>query len=278
MSMTGALGTRSLLVIEDDPDSSNLLDLYFTSKGYAVAVANRGADGLAHARQHPPDLILLDINLPDLDGFTVCRELRTSARTSHVPIIFLTERSAQSDRVAGLGAGAQDYLVKPFDVEELRLRIQNLIARTERENLVDPRTRLPTGRLIDDQLQRWRGQPGWRALECKIESFRPFVDLNGFVAGDDVLKFTAHLLRETLDAAHLPDDFIGHPANETFLIVTAAADLPPLMAQLKSRFDAEVLTHYGFMDKEQGYVLIRDKNGQPTQAPLMSLTVTERAV
>ena len=106
--MTGALSSRTLLVIEDDPDSSSLLELYFTSKNYQVTVAARGADGLARARQHPPDLILLDINLPDMDGLAVCRELRTSARTSHVPIIFLTERSAQSDRVAGLGAGAQD--------------------------------------------------------------------------------------------------------------------------------------------------------------------------
>lgn len=276
--MTGALSPRTLLVIEDDPDSSSLLSLYFTSKNYAVAVASRGAEGLARARQHPPDLILLDINLPDMDGLTVCRELRTSARTSHVPIIFLTERSAQSDRVAALGAGAQDYLVKPFDVEELRLRIQNLIARAERENLVDPRTRLPTGRLIDDHLQRLRAQPGWRALECKIEAFRPFVDLNGFVAGDDVLKAAARLLREVLDARGAPDDFLGHSANETFLIATAAADLPHLTQELTARFNAEVLTHYGFMDREQGYVLIRDKNGQMVQAPLMSLTVTERAI
>lgn len=269
---------RTLLVIEDDPDSSNLLNLYFTSKNYVVTVTARGADGLAQARQHPPDLILLDINLPDANGLDVCRDLRSSPRTSHVPIVFLTERSNQSDRVAGLGAGAQDYVLKPYDLEELRLRIQNLIARTEREQLVDPRTRLPTGRLIDEQLQRLKEQPGWHALTCEIQSFRPFVDLNGFVAGDDVLKFTAHLLREVVDESGAANDFVGHAANETFLILTAAADPSALAVQLQVRFNSEVQTHYGFMDREQGYVLIRGQDGQLVQTPLMTMNVSTRAV
>jgi PleD family two-component response regulator len=268
---------RTLLVIEDDPDSSNLLRLYFTSKNYAVDVSARGADGLARARQQPPDLVLLDINLPDMSGLDVCRDLRLSPRTSHIPIIFLTERSAQSDRMAGLGAGAQDYILKPYDLEELRLRVQNLIARAEREQLVDPRTRLPTGRLIDEQLQRLKGQPEWRALTCEIQAFRPFVDLNGFVAGDDVLKFTAHLLREVVDERGTPNDFVGHAANETFLVLTAA-DPAALATQIQARFDAEVQTHYSFMDREQGYVLIRGEDGQMTQAPLMTMNVNSRDV
>jgi CheY-like chemotaxis protein len=277
MSTSGPLAAqRTLLVVEDDPDTANLIQMYFSGHNYTIHIVPRGRDAITHARQHPPDLVLLDINLPDLDGYAVCKELRSSARTSPIPIIFLTERSAQSDRVAGLGAGAQDYVTKPFDLEELRLRVRGLIARSERENLADPRTRLPTSRLIDEQLQRLKGQPGWKAIECRIESFRPFVDSNGFVAGDDVLKFTAHLLREEVDEAGTPDDFIGHPFNDTFLILTATANVPALTARLKARFDAEVQTHYSFMDREQGYVLIRDTDGQMVQAPLMTLHVTAR--
>ncbi len=267
---------RTLLVVEDDPDTANLIHLYFSGHPYMVEIVARGQDAITHARQHPPDLVLLDINLPDIDGYTVCKELRSSARTSHIPIIFLTERSAQSDRVAGLGAGAQDYVTKPFDLEELRLRVRGLIARSERENLADPRTRLPTGPLINEQLQHLKSQPGWSAVECRIEAFQPFVDSNGFVAGDDVLKFTAHLLREVVDESGTPDDFIGHPFNDTFLILTVAANVPALADRLKARFDAEVQTHYSFMDREQGYVLIRDRDGQMAQAPLMTLHVTTR--
>ncbi len=263
---------HNLLVVEDDPDTANLLNTYFSGHGFSVGVAGRGDEAVASAHKHAPDLVLLDILLPGLDGYAVCQALRASPRTSHVPIIFLTEKSSQSDRVAGLEAGAQDYVTKPFDVEELRLRVQNLIARTERENMVDPRTGLPTGRLIDEQLRRAAGQAGWSVLECRIDSFRPFLDVNGFVAGDDVLKFAGHLLREVVDAVGTPDDFIGHASNEMFLIITAAQDGAALSGLLTRRFNTEVQAHYGFMEREQGYIQIRDQ-----RAPLMTLQVTARA-
>ncbi len=274
--MTGSAQPHTLLVIEDDADNSNLLRMYFAGHAYAVEVTKYGADGLAQARKHAPDLILLDINLPDMSGFAVCKDLRQSPRTSHIPIIFLTERASQSDRVAGLSAGAQDYIAKPYDLEELRLRVHNLIARSERENMLDPRTALPTGRFIDEQLQRVKGVPDWHVLDCRIESFRPFVDVNGFAAGDDVLKFAAHLIREVVDQAGTPNDFIGHPANDNFLILTQAADVAALTQRLPERFNTEVRAHYSFLDLEQGFVLIRDNTGQMVQAPLMTLNVTAR--
>lgn len=274
--MTGPAQPRTLLVVEDDVDNSNLLRMYFAGHGYTVNVTRYGADAIDEARKRAPDLVLLDINLPDISGFQVCKDLRQSPRTNHIPIIFLTERSAQSDRVAGLSAGAQDYITKPYDLEELRLRIHNLIARSERENMLDPRTALPTGRLIDEQLQRLKGQPGWQVLDCRIDAFRSFVDVNGFAAGDDVLKFTAHLIREVVDEAGTPQDFVGHPANDNFIILTAAADVAAFTRRLQERFNAEVKTHYSFIEVEQGYVLIRDNDGQMVQAPLMTLNVAAR--
>jgi CheY-like chemotaxis protein len=278
MPGTGKFGKRTLLVVEDDPDTANLLRLYFTGHGYEVLSAARGSTALEIARKQPLDLILLDIVLPEMDGYAVCDALRESPRTAYLPIIFLTEKSAPSERKAGLSAGAQDYVTKPFDLEELRLRVQNLIARAERENLMDPRTGLPTGRLIDEQLRRLAGQPGWWRLDCQIEAFRPFVDLNGFAAGDDVLKFAARLLREVLRQAGTHDDFLGHPANDTFLVLTAAADVPGLAARLQERFNTDVQAHYSFTDREQGHVLIRGSDGQMIQAPLMTLSVTTRAL
>jgi PleD family two-component response regulator len=274
--MTGPSPKRSLLVIEDDADNSNLLRMYFAGHGYAVTVTRFGADAIAEARKHAPDLILLDINLPDINGFEVCKTLRQSPRTGHIPIIFLTERSSQSDRVAGLSAGAQDYIAKPYDLEELRWRVHNLISRAERENMLDPRTGLPTGRFIDEQIQRVKGLPGWHVLDCRIDAFRAFVDVNGFAAGDDVLKFAAHLIRDVVDQAGTPQDFIGHPANDNFLILTQAAEVGALTQRLQERFNTEVKAHYSFVEAEQGYVLIRDNAGQTVQAPLMTLNVTAR--
>ena len=204
--MTGRLrqGKRVLLVIEDDPDTSSLLGMYFSGYEYEVTQAGRGEEGIAAARHTLPDVILLDIGLPDIDGYAVCSALRASPRTSHIPVVFLSEKASVTDRVAGLGAGAQDYITKPFDLEELRLRVQNLISRSLRDNLVDPRSKLPTSSWLDEQLQRGRERPGWHVLECRIEAFQPFVDQNGFVAGDDVLKFVGQLLREVVDEFGAP--------------------------------------------------------------------------
>ncbi len=271
-------GRRTLLVVEDDPDTANLVVVYFSGYDYHVEVASRGREGVERARRLLPQVVLLDINLPDIDGVTVCQQLAQSPRTSHIPIVFLSERATVSDRVAGLAAGAQDYLTKPFDLEELRLRVQNLIARSMRDNLVDPRTSLPTGRMVEEQLRSARSRPGWHIIECRIQAYQPFIDLNGFAAGDDVLKFAAGLVREIVDQHGTPEDYIGHPGHNVFLICTGAADPAGLAQRLTDRFNEAVQAHYSFMDREQGYVLIRDQDGQMAQAPLMTLQVTTQAV
>ena len=267
-------GKRVLLVIEDDPDTSSLLSMYFAGYDFEVTTAARGDEGVAAARRKLPDTILLDIGLPDMDGFAVCRELRASPRTSHIPVVFLSEKASVADRVAGLGAGAQDYITKPFDLVELRLRVQNLIARSLRDNLVDPRSKLPTSAWLDEQLRRGRDRPGWHVLECRIESFQPFVDQNGFMAGDDVLKFTGQLLREVVDQFGTAEDFLGHPAHSTFVILSGAADAAALAQQLRARFNDKVPAHYSFMDREQGYLLLRGAGGEMVQAPLMTMQIT----
>lgn len=267
---------RRLLVVEDDADNSSLLQTYFSAHGFAVDIALRGPEGLERARHGSYDLVILDVNLPEMDGFRVFEALRTSPRTAHLPVIFLTERAAQSDRIAGLSMGAHDYVVKPYDLEEFRLRVQAAITRAERDNLLDPRSGLPTGRLLDEQVRRALAQPGWHVLECRIDSFRPFVDLNGFAAGDEVLKAAAHLLREGVDQGGTPDDVVGHPANDTFLVLTAAPDPAQLGARLSAAFNEAIQAHYSFMDVEQGFVLIRDNDGRMVQAPLMTLRVIQK--
>jgi DNA-binding response OmpR family regulator len=276
--MTGRLrqGKRVLLVIEDDPDTANMLSMYFSSQDYRLVVVGRGDEGIAAARQQLPDLILLDIILPDTDGYVVCGQLRASPRTGHIPIIFLSEKGSLSERVAGLGAGAQDYITKPFDLEELRLRIKNLIARSLNDNLVDPRTNLPTGRWLDEQVKRARERPGWHVLEARIEGFRSFVDQYGFLAGDEVLSFTSRLLAETADKIGTREDIVGQPAQTSFLILTGAADPGGLAGELQTRFAAEVPAHYSFMDREQGFMLLRTASGQMEPAPLMTLQVSLR--
>jgi len=267
------MGKARLLIVEDDRDISNMLQIYFKGQGYEVDVALRGSTALDKTRQSLPNLIILDIMLPDIDGFEVCRILRTHTRTSHVPVIFLTQKDERSDKLAGLELGADDYITKPFDIEELRLRVQRAITRAEQQSLTDPRSGLPAGRLIEEQLRQIIRQKNWAYMDIRIKHFEPFKETYGFVAGDDVLRFTGMLIGEVLDELGTASDFIGHAGGDSFMIVTAVEVASAVRDRLKQRFVAEVLSHYNFLDREQGYIRIVNKDGKIEQSPLMKLAV-----
>ncbi|RCK73407.1 MAG: Two-component response regulator SA14-24 [Anaerolineae bacterium] len=262
-----------LLIVEDDNDIATMLRLYFASQGYEVDIAGRGSEALEKTRQSMPHLIILDIMLPDFDGFEVCRTLRTHTRTSHVPIIFLTQKDERSDKLQGLELGADDYITKPFDIEELKLRVQRAISRAEQQSLTDPRSGLPSGRLIEEQLRRIIQSDGWAFMDVRINAFSAFTEVYGFVAGDDVLRFTAMLLNEVVNQLGTPEDFIGHVGGSNFILITAQERAEAIRKTLKERFAQEVLAHYNFLDREQGYLLVTDDSGRTVKVPLMTLAV-----
>ena len=267
------MGKPRLLVVEDDIDIGNMLKIYFSGLEYDVDVAVRGSDALEKTKQVLPHLIVLDIMLPDIDGYEVCRTLRTNTRTSHIPVIFLTQKDERSDKLQGLELGADDYITKPFDIEELKLRVQGAIRRSERESLTDPRSGLPAGRLIEEQLRKIIREKDWALMDIRINHFDPyFKDVYGFVAGDDVLRFTAMLIGEVVDETGTSSDFVGHAGGDNFIIITTENAAPSIKQRLKERFAEEVQTHYNFIDRQQGYMVAQTGNG-PENVPFMTLAV-----
>jgi len=267
------MGKARLLVVEDDIDIGNMLKIYFSGMDFDVDVAVRGSDALEKTKHVLPHLIVLDIMLPDIDGYEVCRNLRTSMRTSHIPVIFLTQKDERSDKLQGLELGADDYITKPFDIEELKLRVQGAIRRSERESLTDPRSGLPAGRLIEEQLRRIIREKGWALLDARVNHFDSFKDVYGFVAGDDVLRFTAMLIGEVVDEIGTTSDFIGHAGGDNYIIITNEAKADAIKARLKERFDQEVLTHYNFIDRQQGFVNAPTAEGTTVKVPFMTMSV-----
>ena len=258
-----------ILIVEDDFDIANMLRIFFTGQGYQVNVAGRGNDALEQCRKSLPDLVVLDIMLPDMDGYAVCKEMRTTTRTSHIPIIFLTQKDERSDKIAGLELGADDYITKPFDIEELKLRVGTAIRTHQRLNMTDPRTGLPSARLIEDQLRELMRKTDWSLLLIGVDHLRPFNDAYGFVAGDEVMRFTAMLLNEVVDNLGTLDDFIGHASNDTLILITMTDDVDAISDQLRQQFDEKILAHYNFMDREQGGIATPDGS----LAPLMRLSI-----
>jgi two-component system KDP operon response regulator KdpE len=161
------MGKARLLVVEDDIDIGNMLKIYFSGMEFDVDVAMRGKDALEKTRQVLPHLIVLDIMLPDIDGYEVCRNLRTNMRTSHIPVIFLTQKDERSDKLQGLELGADDYITKPFSPRELVSRVKAVIRRTEgasgsMHDIIEVDDRL---RIDFDRREIW--------LEGKLVKLRP---------------------------------------------------------------------------------------------------------
>ncbi len=267
------MGKARLLIVEDDQDISTMLRIYFSGQGYDVDYAYRGMDALEKTRQGMPHLIILDIMLPDIDGYEVCRNLRTNTRTSHIPVIFLTQKDERSDKLKGLELGADNYITKPFDIEELKLYVQNAFARSERESLTDPQSGLPSGRLIEDQLRRIIRLPDWAFMDIRMNFYDAFKDVYGFLAGNDVLRFTAMMLGEVVDKYGGPNDFLGHVGGDNFVVITSAEVAQLMKPELKKRFAEEVLSHYSFMDRQQGFIMAPDENGSMVKTPMMTMAV-----
>jgi PleD family two-component response regulator len=258
-----------ILIVEDDVDTAEMLRLHFKEDGYAVNVVGRGSEVFDETRISLPDLIILDILLPGMDGYEVCRKLRTTTRTSHIPIIFLTQKDARDDKIAGLELGADDYITKPFDFDELKLRSKNAITGHQRMNMSDPRTGLPAARLIEEQLRLLMRASGWSYAELAIVNLQPFIDAYGFVAGDEVLRFAALTIGEAVDRHGTSDDFIGQATSDAFVLITYSEDAPLIVETIQDQFADAIGSHYNFLDTERGGVMLPDG----TVAPLMRLSV-----
>jgi len=240
-----------ILIVEDDPDVAEMLTAYFRSQEYEVFAVNWGEDGVRSALQVNPDLAILDIRLPDIDGYEVARRLRTDRRTANIPIIFLTEKRDRADRLQGLELGADDYITKPFDIQELRLRVRNALNRVSQGSLTNPVTGLPEGALVDEKLSEVLGKDGVSLLFISIENMGAFREAYGFVASDDVLRAVSLMIVNTMREFSRPEDFLGHLSATEFILVVPSSNLAALSDKLRSRLDQSVEYFYPIKDREQ---------------------------
>lgn len=240
-----------ILIIEDDLDVAEMLNAYFRVQGYEVFTVNWGEDGVRSCLTVQPDIVILDIRLPDIDGYEVARRLRGDRRTSEVPIIFLTEKRDRADRLQGLELGADDYITKPFDVQELRLRVRNSLKRVSQGSLTNPVTGLPEGDLVDEKLSELLGGDGFTAMFISIENMSAFREAYGFVASDDVLRAISLMIVNTMREASRPEDFLGHLSGTDFILVIPPANQAALDEKLRSRLEQSLEYFYPIRDREQ---------------------------
>jgi PleD family two-component response regulator len=240
-----------ILIVEDDLDIAEMLNAYFRVQGYEVFTVNWGEDGVRAAQTVLPDLMILDIRLPDIDGYEVARRVRSDRRTNEIPIIFLTEKRERIDRLQGFEVGADDYITKPFDVQELRLRVRNALKRVNRESLTNPVSGLPEGPLVEERLSDVIHKSGWALVHICIRHLDVFRESYGFVASDDVLRAVSLMIHNTIKESGTAEDFLGHISPTDFVVVVSPANLPAFQERIRSRLEQSLDYFYPMKDREQ---------------------------
>ena len=240
-----------ILIVEDDLDVAEMLNAYFRVQGYEVFTVNWGEDGVRAAQTVLPDLLILDIRLPDIDGYEVARRVRSDRRTHEIPIIFLTEKRERIDRLQGFEVGADDYITKPFDVQELRLRVRNALKRMSQGSLTNPVSGLPEGPLVEERLSEVIHKSGWALLHISINHLEAFREAYGFVASDDVLRAISLMIHNTMKETGSTEDFLGHLSPTDFAVVVSPSNLEPFQERIRSRLEQSLDYFYPIKDREQ---------------------------
>jgi DNA-binding response OmpR family regulator len=257
---------NKILVVEDESLTQDMLRRFFEIVGYEVIRAVNGVEAVKQAIDGQPHLIILDINLPDIDGYEVCRRLRAEDRTRRIPIIFLTEKDDRRDRIAGLELGADDFLTKPFDIEELRLRVHNIIQRMGGTALVDARTSLPSTTAIQERLPKLLEEKDSIFLDVEIEHIDVFSGRYGPVAANQAIRSTAKMIGDLLHEVDPLHSFIGHPADHRFLLGLPSAGAARVEKELPQRFERLSDKFYDKADRDRGKMVLAGK-----ETPLMTL-------
>ena len=271
--VTGPDRATRVLVVDDDPVLAGLVRVCLELEDFAVSDVPDGAAALTAVRTDPPDLVLLDIMMPGLSGLDVLRRLRADATTVAMPVVLLTARGLTADKVIGLTAGADDYIVKPFDPAELVARLRTALRRTAEARAVSPLTGLPGNVQIEleSRARASRGVP-YAVSHIDLDEFKSFNDRYGFLRGDRLLLALSACLVEAAAGAD-PPVFVGHVGGDDFVVLSTPAQAEPLARSLAASFDRLVPSHYDPDDAARGALLLADRRGEVREHPLVSVSI-----
>jgi PleD family two-component response regulator len=272
-STQDAVGARALIV-DDDPFISRLLAIELGAAGYEVVATASAREALDSVQLELPDIVLADVMMPNMDGFELVRLLREDPLTSSVPIIMLTARGLSEDKLEGFSAGADDYIVKPFDVPELLARMEGVMRRAKNTMARSPSTGLPGTAQVQAEVERRisRGER-FALLAVDLEDLADYNDRYGFRRGDEVLAACATVLEEAAGWAGGSDAFIGHLGADDFVVVVAPGVAEQLARSVVERFDAAAPGFYDPEDRERGFIETKSRSGEVKRRPVLTITI-----
>ena len=265
---------KKILVIEDTELMQRVIRDILTREGYDVYSAYSGEEGLDMVPAIKPDLIILDIVMPGISGFEVCRILRADESNNLTPIIMLSSQGSEDDKLVGLELGADDYIVKPFNSRELVSRVKNTLIRIERNRFANPLTGLSGNVEIQSELNyRLTNRRKIAVIYCDLDNFKDFNDVYGFSKGDSAIKLTADIIRDAVQFEGNRDDFIGHIGGDDFVIITSWNKCENICKMIIEDFDKKILFLYNEEDRKKGFITTKNRRGQIINFPVMTISL-----
>jgi diguanylate cyclase (GGDEF)-like protein len=266
--------SERVLVADDDPDILTVVKINLELDGFEVDTAVDGEDALQKATSNPPNVIILDIMMPRMDGLTALHRLRSQAATASIPIILLTARGLPEDRVRGLELGADDYITKPFDITELAARVRAVLRRTQAARDLSPLTGLPGNFKITAEIENAIQENRKFALvHGDLDNFKAFNDHYGFMRGDEVIRFCGNCLSGAATTLGIEGAFVGHIGGDDFVAMIPPGMAEPFCKEVIERFDDGILDLYDTADALRGYIEVIDRRGERYAFPVVSLSL-----
>lgn len=266
--------TEIVLVADDDEDIVRFVEVNLRLEGFEVVTATDGEKALALAYDVIPDLILLDVMMPILDGFEVCQRLRRDPRTKNMSVIMLTAKSLSADKVVGLTSGADDYMIKPFDPIELVARVKTALRRSREMKAINPLTQLPGNVQVQEEVAKHVADNAPFALMyVDLSNFKAYNDYYGFLRGDEVIKLLAKCAGEAVQKHAGEAGFLGHVGGDDFVSIVDPDVAEPTAQYMIDCWDRQVRDHYDPEDVERGYIEIADRRKEMHRFPITTLSI-----
>ncbi len=259
-----------ILVADDDPGIREVLADMLQRAGFEVECAADGAQAIKRVEQNRPDLLLLDVDMPEKNGWEVAQRVKSDPVLHHLPVLFLTSMGQTKNKVKGLELGANDYITKPFEPRELLARVRSALRNVREELEANPLSGLPGNPSIERELnRRIRSGEGFAVLYADLNNFKAFNDHFGFKRGDDILRRAA----QTLLGVTKPGDFVGHIGGDDFILVTAPDRAEVMCKKIVAEFRKAAPTFYDAASRKKGYIEVPDRQGKLTRFPFVGIAI-----
>lgn len=264
---------EKILTVDDNSDILDVLDLTLSGQ-YEVFQAVNGKEGLEKVQQIMPDLIITDYMMPVMNGREFAKALKKDILLQHIPVIMLTGKGEVKDRVEGIEAGVDDYLVKPFDPDELLARIKMILRRTERSLDANPLTHLPGNTSIIEELRKHISSKNSFAVGyADLDKFKAYNDYYGFEKGDEVIRTLARTIIESVRSVAGETAFVGHIGGDDFVFITADDVMDKTAQKIVEEFDKKVPSFYTEEDFKAGKIVSKDRQGNEQNFGLLSVSI-----